>query len=317
MTARHQPLPNLTDVDLRLLRVFYAVVLSRGFAAAQHRLGISASNISVHISQLEKRLGVRLCERGRRGFRLTEEGRLVYDAALNLFRATDNFRSSVGSARGKLVGEVHFGFVDAIVTHRALRLDEAIAEFTDIAPDVELNLDVSSPQELVQGLIEERYHVVLGPQLERRDFLTYRAFTEERKSLYCGRAHRMFPRRDGDITLGELARTPTVARSYMSEAAISGEFKLLSSATASHMESVALMILSGQFIGHLPDHYASQWVARGEMRALFEDRFSYSDWFQLAHRTRERNRSALAFIEVLARRCEPPAAAERGRHSGR
>ena len=98
MTARHQPLPNLSDIDLRLLRVFFAVVLSRGFAAAQRDLGISASNISVHISQLEQRLGVRLCERGRKGFRLTDEGQLIYDAALNLFRATDNFRGIVDSA---------------------------------------------------------------------------------------------------------------------------------------------------------------------------------------------------------------------------
>ena len=315
MTARHQPLPNLNDVDLRLLRVFYAVVLSRGFAAAQRHLGISASNISVHISQLEKRLGVRLCERGRKGFRLTDEGQLIYDAALNLFRATDNFRGIVGSARGKLVGEIHFGFVDAIVTNRALRLEPAIAEFAELAPDVQLNLDISSPQELVQGLIEERYHAVLAPQLERRDFLSYVPFQEERKLVYCGRDHPLFKRRDASITLEEIAGTPAVARSYMTEWLMSGDLKLMNSATASHMESVALMILSGRYIGHLPDHYAARWVASGDMRPLLEEQLSYADWFYVAHRTNENNRTALAFIEVLTRRAAmaapPPAARAR------
>ena len=45
------------------------------------------------------------------------------------------------------------------------------------------------------------------------------------------------------------------------------------SAITSHMESIALLILSGQYFGYLPAHFAAQWVDRGEMRCLldFED----------------------------------------------
>jgi LysR family transcriptional regulator, transcriptional activator for bauABCD operon len=283
--------------------------MSRGFAAAQRHLGISAANISVHIGQLERRLGVRLCDRGRKGFRLTEEGRVIYDAALTLFRATDHFRSTVGSTRGRLVGEIHFGFVDAVITNPALKLEETIATFTRAAPDTQLNLDISSPQELVQGLLEERYHVVLSPQLERRDGLAYVPFREERKSLYCGRTHPLFKRADGGISLEELADTPAVARSYMSEWLSVGSLKLHNSATASHVESLALMILSGCFIGHLPDHYAARWVAAGEMRPLLENKISYVDWFHLAYRSNERNRTALAFIDILTGRIRPNDAA--------
>lgn len=305
MTARHQKLPNLKDVDLRLLRVFFAVVRSEGFAAAQQQLGISASNISVHISQLEKRLDVRLCERGRRGFRLTDEGKLIYEAALALFQATDRFRGVVGSARGKLVGEIHFGFVDAIVTNRSLELVESIADFSAAAPDVLVNLDVSSPQELIQGLLEERYHAVLSPQLEQRDFVEYLPFHQERKSLYCGAGHPLFDRRDADVSLDELAETPAVARSYMSEWVVTGDTKFTTAATASHMESVALMILTGRYIGFLPDHYAAQWVASGVLRALREDQLSYVDWFFLAWRRNERTRTVRAFIDTLARHAAP------------
>lgn len=312
VTARHQALPNLAEIDLRLLRVFYAVVMSRGFAAAQRSLGISASNISIHIGQLERRLGVRLCERGRKGFRLTEEGRVIYDATLTLFRATEHFRGAVGSTRGRLVGEIHFGFVDAVVTNPALKLEETIAAFTRAAQDVQLNLDISSPQELVQGLLEERYHVVLSPQLERRDGLAYVPFWEERKSLYCGRTHPLFKRSDERISFEELADTPAVTRSYVSERLSVGGHALRSSATASHVESLALMILSGCYIGHLPDHYAAQWVANGEMRSLLENKISYVDWFHLAYRSNEQNRTALAFINVLTGRIRSnDAAAER------
>ncbi len=49
--------PRLDTVDLRLLRVFVAVVEARGFTAAQTVLNVGASTISNHISALETRSG--------------------------------------------------------------------------------------------------------------------------------------------------------------------------------------------------------------------------------------------------------------------
>ena len=112
MAPRHPP--SLADVDLRLLRVYQAVVRNRGLANAQDELGVTQATISNQLSQLEMRLGMRLCERGRSGFSLTEDGRLIFDASQNLFRSIDNFRSVVGSVRGELTGEVHFGTADAM-----------------------------------------------------------------------------------------------------------------------------------------------------------------------------------------------------------
>ena len=57
----------LSDVDVKLLRVFTRVVEHGGFSAAQAELGISQASISTYMSDLEARLGVRLCQRGRSG----------------------------------------------------------------------------------------------------------------------------------------------------------------------------------------------------------------------------------------------------------
>ena len=65
------------NADLRLLRIFMTVADARGFSAAQTLLNISAPTVSNHISALETRLGVKLCQRGRAGFRLTQEGEVV------------------------------------------------------------------------------------------------------------------------------------------------------------------------------------------------------------------------------------------------
>lgn len=84
-------LPTLSTADLKLLRVFVAVVHSGGFSAARTELNVSQPTISIKISDLESRLGMRLCDRGRGGFKLTAEGQRVYEASLNLFRSLDTF----------------------------------------------------------------------------------------------------------------------------------------------------------------------------------------------------------------------------------
>ena len=68
----------LSDIDLRSLEVFIAVVEAQGIANAQALLNRDASTISRQLGQLEERIGLRLCERGRGGFALTGAGEQIY-----------------------------------------------------------------------------------------------------------------------------------------------------------------------------------------------------------------------------------------------
>ena len=68
-------LGQLSNIDIRLLRVFRQIVESGGLSAAELQLNISRSVISRHLKDLETRLGgLELCRRGRAGFALTDEG---------------------------------------------------------------------------------------------------------------------------------------------------------------------------------------------------------------------------------------------------
>lgn len=83
-------LGQVADHEIRLLRVFKAVVECRGFAAAETELNIGRSTISIHIANLEQRLNLKLCRRGRAGFALTEEGIEVYELMKDLFSSLRN-----------------------------------------------------------------------------------------------------------------------------------------------------------------------------------------------------------------------------------
>lgn len=95
-------LRTVTDLDLRLLRIFSTVVKCGGFTAAQAELNMSQSNISMHIGSLEKRLGYRLCERGKGGFRLTAKGKRILDASQAMFDAIGLFRDEAQGLSGNL-----------------------------------------------------------------------------------------------------------------------------------------------------------------------------------------------------------------------
>ena len=105
-------IPRLHKADLHMLAVFMTVTECGGFAAAQVALNVGQSTISRQISDLEKRLGMRLCQRGRAGFRLTDKGRIVYEACQHLATALESFRATVGALRGELVGDLSIAAID-------------------------------------------------------------------------------------------------------------------------------------------------------------------------------------------------------------
>ena len=126
----------LSDVDLRLLRIFSTIVDCNGFRNAQIALNMAQSTLSTHLSTLEARLGSRLCERGRGGFRLTLEGEETYRAAQELFRSIEGFGARMRRVHGREEARLRLGVIDTVASFAALALPRAIAAFSASHPQV-------------------------------------------------------------------------------------------------------------------------------------------------------------------------------------
>jgi DNA-binding transcriptional LysR family regulator len=271
----------LTDVDLRLIRVFRAIVECQGLAGAELVLNLSQSRISASLAELETRLGARLCRRGRAGFALTEAGATVYEASHELFEAVDRFCNHAGTVAGNLKRVLRLGTVDALVTNQELSLPQAIFAFRRHNPSVVVDFAIAGPEELERQLICGTRDILIVPCINKRSELQYLPVLEEKQSLYCARSHPLFNLPNPRITNDLLSDHPFVARGYLHQFDLKRIGHHGEAATVEIMEAQLILVLSGAFIGYLPAHYAQAWVERGELRALRDEYYAYNSAFYL------------------------------------
>lgn len=291
-------LAQVTDFDLRLLRIFRTVAEVGSFTAAEGSLGITRSAISQHMSDLEQRLGMRLCQRGRAGFALTDQGREVLRASRSVLASIEDFRREVNQLHDTLRGELNIGLMNTLVTQPRMRITSALRSLRRQGDEVRINISMSTPGEIERGLLDGRLHVGALPLINTLSGLEYTQLYEERSLLYCSREHPLFPRADA-LDARQLRGVRAVAPSYrMSAQAASLHRELDCAATATDREAIAFLILTGQYIGFLPDHFAASWVEKGLMAALSPQDMQFT--ITLAVATRKGRRQNLIVDRFLA-----------------
>ncbi|MFJ3485553.1 LysR family transcriptional regulator [Pseudomonas sp. NPDC090202] len=277
-----RPPLTLSGMDFKLLRVFQAVVEAGGFSAAQNELNVGLAAISKQISDLEIRIGMRLCTRGREGFHLTEEGKLVYQASIELFASVDSFRDRISSAQNELIGDLSIGVIDNTMSDKSSPLITALRTMHDEAPKVRLRLQASQLDEIERGVVEGRLSVGIVPVYQRREEFDYFELYQEPSHAYCAAGHPLFDVDDSTLDIDSLRHWQVINHRYAIHRDKASFVNYDSqSASASQVEAVAILILTGRFIGFLPEHYARHLMRDGQLRALRPDLIHLNTPFNL------------------------------------
>ncbi|MBK4771252.1 MAG: LysR family transcriptional regulator [Pantoea sp. Morm] len=293
-------LAQVTDFDLKLLRIFKIVSECGSFSAAESLLGITPSAISLNMSDLEKRLGMRLCQRGRAGFALTDEGREILRHSDSMMAAVENFRQQVNQMHKQLRGEFNIGIINNLVTQPRMKITHALDELRANGPDIRLNISMMTAAEIERGLMDGRLHVGALPLTSPISGLKYIQLYDEKSMLYCSEKHPLF-KHSNDASDSDFEQCDAIAPSFRMTAEGIGMHQMLNcTATASDREGIAFLILTGRFIGFLPDHYAAQWVDKKMMRAIAPDRLHFSSKIAIVTRSGRRSNAILEkFIHSL------------------
>jgi DNA-binding transcriptional LysR family regulator len=294
-------LGQLGDVDLRLLRVFKAVADSGGMAAAELELNIAMSTISRHVKDLEQRLGLVLCRRGRAGFGLTPEGVKVYAATEQLLSATDAFRGQLHDLHRHMGGELQVALFEKTASNPQARIAQAVGRFRQQAPTVALHLHVGPIAMIERGVIDGRFHLGVIPEHRRSESLHYDELFDETMLLYAGAGHPWFEGADARRDWNALRTQELAGLGYHSpNLELTHARRLERAASASDQEAVATLVLSGAYVGFLPDHYAEPFVRAGQMRAVSPGLLNYRCRFScIRRRAPAALRVAQAFRQCL------------------
>ena len=106
-------------------QLFVSVVESRSFSAAARQLGVTPSNVSRQISNLETELGSQLLHRTTRNLSLSEAGELYYQSAKKIVAEIEHARNAVGRLAESPAGDLHI----------TIEGDLAVALIAPVLPD--------------------------------------------------------------------------------------------------------------------------------------------------------------------------------------
>jgi len=231
--------------DLRSLRVFCNAAQAGGFAAAEKRLHMSKASISRHVREVEERLGVRLCERGPAGFKLTPEGEVALKLASDALRSLERIRSEIDAVHGVLSGSLSIGIVEHTLTHPDCKIPEALAILRERAPNVRPEISVMTFPDLNQALREHRVDIAIRGKYPREGEFNYLPLFSETHRIYSAEKKTV---RGADALPLVYRPHPYVDQALATEGYARGP-------DAGGLEAIGLLVATGSYLGILPVHY--------------------------------------------------------------
>ena len=237
---------------LRQIQYFQAVVRNNSFSDAAEECHISQSAISQQIKALEQELGFSLLERHNRKFVLTPAGDHFYKKSLVWIADYEQMCSEAAKiARGD-EAILKIGYLRS---HNSQEVSQALEEFSEKYPHVDLQLRYGNHEELFDLLRSGGADLVLNDQR--------RAFSEEYVNLilttnrmYIELAARNPVAKLPSVTARELKNIPCILVASKEQQATEREFYQtiigIQSGIlfAENLEAAHMMVISGQ--GFLP-----------------------------------------------------------------
>lgn len=140
-------------IDSIWLQSFYCVYLCNSFTRASEQLEIPSSNISRHISLLEKQLGVRLFERSTRKISVTEAGSQLYKRTYHLIASLNEALDDIKTNNNTISGQLKILVPDIPI------LADALSAFSIQYPTISISCDTSLDSKLT---LQDGYDVILS-----------------------------------------------------------------------------------------------------------------------------------------------------------
>ncbi|MGE4251965.1 MAG: LysR family transcriptional regulator [Parvibaculaceae bacterium] len=187
-------------LDWNLLKTFHDIVAAQGITAAANAGWHKQSTISLALQRLEAHLGSRLCHRGRAGFDLTDEGRILHDFVQRICDNIDEVETALANSQNRVAGKISIAIISNF-SHAAL--DELLGRYAAIYKEVVLTIAVFTWENVTKRLVSNDFDIGISAISYRHGDLRHDFLAREYHRIYCGRRHPLYGERP---TLASLAQ---------------------------------------------------------------------------------------------------------------
>ncbi|MEK5447842.1 LysR family transcriptional regulator [Paenibacillus sp. FSL R7-0331] len=140
-------------MDIGLLKVFQAVAKEGSISKAAQSLSYVQSNVTARIQQLEQELKTPLFYRHSRGITLTSAGQTLLEYTVRIFKLMEEAQQAVLDSPVPK-GTIMIGSD----TTAAVRLPVILSAYRGCYPDVEVQLQICRPADLIEAVLQHNVH---------------------------------------------------------------------------------------------------------------------------------------------------------------
>lgn len=266
----------VSDFDICLLCIFKIIVECGSFFVVESIFGFSCLVISLYMGDLEKCLGMCLCQCGCVGFVLIDEGCEVYCVIQILLVVLEGFCVEVNDLYQYLCGEFNIGIINNLVILLQMCIIYVFSVFKGQGLQVWINIGMIIFNEIELGVFDGYLYVGVVLLISLLLGFEYLLLYDEYVQFYCSCGYVLFECVDGDIVVDEVFVVDVVVFSYCLFVEVQVCYQELNnSVSVLDCEGMVFLILIGNFIGYLLLYYVVDWVVVGMLWFLLLECFYY------------------------------------------
>ncbi|HEY4234941.1 MAG TPA: LysR family transcriptional regulator [Lacipirellulaceae bacterium] len=262
-------------MHIRFLKIFCDIVDLASFSRAAEANGVSQSNASQVVHQLEERLGVQLIDRSKRPFVITPEGQRFLEGCRVITQRYEDLEREVRALHEAVVARLT---VASIYSVGLAHMSRFLREFLAANPKADVRLEYLHPHRVYEAVDSGQADLGLVSYPEESDSLAAIAWRNEPMVLVCHPEHRLAAR--SSVALADLRGESMVAfqtglkiREEIDRALADGDVAVNVALEFDNIETMKRAIEIGSGISLLPAPTVEREVADGTLAkvALVDD----------------------------------------------
>jgi DNA-binding transcriptional LysR family regulator len=191
-------------LDFGQIEAFVQVAAHNSFSRAAESLQLTQPSITARIQALERELGEELFERGGRGVRLTDAGRVFLPYVERILQQLQEARDSVEEVRSVQLGSLRLG---AAITISTYVLPTILHRFCGEYPRVDVVIRTGRSEQVLNMLLSDEVQVGILRTLTHAETESVYLYDDE-IVLVAPPGHEFAT--SGQATIAEIAREPIV-----------------------------------------------------------------------------------------------------------